>query len=635
MIVAAMLGLVVGAGGTAYFGVDRGTAARIEPIAPQTTSQSIAGTDRFDVRAIAAEELDAGARAQIARAIGHATVAELQTLLAEFALQPPSAQRSFVLTAVVSRIAAEDVNLALQRLGEQFLDPRTARQLGLTVLEHSEPEAASIEAVLAALPQMDADRFWQETIAAFAVASPAAALSIALELEERDRRTRDVHEVAAIWLEHDPGTALGYADSIADPDQRRTFESALLTELAKHDVAATLAYVEEAYGEASSEGERLLTAVVRGLSREAPAAGLELTEHLGERTRMGWGRSAAGWLARTDPEAAMRYAEVPSKGRFDRTRTTIATVLGEQDADTALEWVRSLDPMPEDLASAVLGGVARVDPLRAIAVGEELGIVGNLRDIDTMRRSASLVAERVLAIQDAGQREEWLRSLMGGWARVDETAALDWAIVNAANVSPRIIADLAQQRGGRDPAAALLEASRLPNDVQDEWVQAVVRGTMMQDPLAALSWVDQFRGLPVYDAAAAAVVGTAVWADPEPAAAVFQTLSPQRQAAVAQGLAQSWARTDMAQARTWVVGLPAGPVRDAGLSGIVALGRGSPEPALLAQFSSDAARQDAVVVVVQRVGRSDPVEARRLIDEYLSDAAKREQAENLLAGLQR
>ncbi len=87
----------------------------------------------------------------------------------------------------------------------------------------------------------------------------------------------------------------------------------------------------------------------------------------------------------------------------------------------------------------------------------------------------------------------------------------------------------------------------------------------------------------------------------------------------------------MPAARNWVATLPSGSMRDSALSGVIeAFDDGAPDARILSLFSSDLVLQEALVDAIARIGPRDQVEARRLIDEYLSDSPLRQQAEQLM-----
>ena len=65
------------------------------------------------------------------------------------------------------------------------------------------------------------------------------------------------------------------------------------------------------------------------------------------------------------------------------------------------------------------------------------------------------------------------------------------------------------------------------------------------------------------------------------------------------------------------------------------LGRGvensAPDRSLLDAFTSDTARQQAVLGILLRVGADDPAAARRLLDDYITDPTLRRRADQALS----
>ena len=98
--------------------------------------------------------------------------------------------------------------------------------------------------------------------------------------------------------------------------------------------------------------------------------------------------------------------------------------------------------------------------------------------------------------------------------------------------------------------------------------------------------------------------------------------------------AAGWAQTDPAAAQDWILTLPVGSSRDAAVTGL-ALGLAAdgalPSPAALSAYSSDATRQEKLLSIVMPLTARNAANARRLIDEQITDPARRESAERLHA----
>jgi hypothetical protein len=156
------------------------------------------------------------------------------------------------------------------------------------------------------------------------------------------------------------------------------------------------------------------------------------------------------------------------------------------------------------------------------------------------------------------------------------------------------------------------------------------------DPVAAARSIDRNP-----DASSAAVVARTAdreWArrDPQSAAAWAARVGNEQVRRIAiTNVARQWAYEDASGASQWVLTLPPGPTRDSALAAAVAGGaaQGVPDEELLRAFSSDMARQQAVVSAAYRLARIDRAAADRLIRKYVSDATLRSQVERNLASI--
>jgi len=89
----------------------------------------------------------------------------------------------------------------------------------------------------------------------------------------------------------------------------------------------------------------------------------------------------------------------------------------------------------------------------------------------------------------------------------------------------------------------------------------------------------------------------------------------------------AWVQQDIHAARDWIHRMQAGPVRDAALKGFMSgMREEPPDAATLSLFSTDGARQEAVVRILDRVARRDQAEAIRLMDQYITDPELRQRA---------
>jgi len=190
---------------------------------------------------------------------------------------------------------------------------------------------------------------------------------------------------------------------------------------------------------------------------------------------------------------------------------------------------------------------------------------------------------------------------------------------------------LARKIGREQPARALEYAASVPAELRDAWVNSALADVAEQDPAGAIGLIAEYRGRPVYSAAAATVASSVAATQPEQAAVLLATVNDDKQAGIAELVGRGWARRDLQAAELWSTGLTEGPVRDAALRGVVmGLGGRAPSPAVMSLLSSDQIRQQVALDAVRMVARRDQAAARGLIDRYISDPSFRQRAEQYL-----
>ena len=638
-----VLGVVVGLSATRLLRQDNVDDAVEIGASSERATATTASRARFDLPL----ERPAGVteRAQVYDFASRASITTLESAIDEALGSPPSSQRQFVLAAFTARAAEIDPEDALELLRSLNLDSRTARAMGLVVLDALPANSGSIASVIAALPQMDAQRFEIEALAHVAAAAPDRALKIALAIDDEAQRVAAAREVARIWAEQDPQAALVQGESIEDDDLRIEFAVAALRELAHGDIGAALAYIEDHHADGTQERARLVRVVVEETVQTDPSRALGLAGRIGGQAALQLQWQAIERLARQDPHAAFAYTESLAPGTQRKNlRDIVARAFGQRDPDAALAWAASFHPPAADLQKSVLDGVARVDPIRAIELSiasdaprppygggfQNFGLINAaFTSVAKHQVSRAAIAERVLAIEDAKTREEWAQTVAGVWARADARAAVDWLVANHERVGKAAYSSAAQGIAQTDPTAGLRYSNQLPADVRDSWVDGVASMAAMNDPSGAAEWLAQFRGEPSYERAASAVVRAgAQRGDPVQVSTLFATLPEAEQVRSAAALGEAWARREPDAGTRWALSLPAGAVRDAALTGLVRAGDRMPDPATLALFGTREAREEALVNVVRRIAARDVPQARRLLAEHITDPGLRARIEH-------
>jgi hypothetical protein len=288
-----------------------------------------------------------------------------------------------------------------------------------------------------------------------------------------------------------------------------------------------------------------------------------------------------------------------------------------------------------------------------------------------MRSDATMemIANRLLASDDRQLRESTAQMLVTTWASRSPESAMRWLLANGQNASPNFFTQVGQQLAMRDPRNALAQSTQIPAAMREQWMQGLAQGYAQNDPQGAIDWLVQYRAEPWYaraatnaamqlaqrDGAAAARLVDRIdteqsgpqaqqlvsmvaqrWANQDPAAAAewaMDRASPQERTNAIQSVARIWAAQDPAGARQWTLRLPPGGVRDSALTAMltaVPRGGGGLDTGLLNAFTSDVARQQAVLQLVQGMAYTDAARARSAVETYLTDPTLRAQAERTI-----
>jgi hypothetical protein len=521
---------------------------------------------------------------------------------------------------------------------------RQATELELRLFEALGPSADSADRIVAALPPTERRRFRIEALARWAETDPVRAFQEALAIGDRQLRLSAAKRVAAVWAERDLAGAQAEADVLKDDNVGRAFRSAVVHRMSETDPAVMVSYVN-----ASPRYETVLTqAVVEELRLMEPQDALRWAEQLEGRVGDAARRAALQSWGQEDPLAAFAYAQSMRLGD-ERLQLMYAAAngYGRQNPEGALAWVASQTQAPLDLSASVIAGIAQVDAKRAL----DLAFRDAPNDPNGWRFSQSRfemlntvisnamatpdiaipdLAARVLSLPDRNERSNALQLLTERWLRNDPRAVLDW-LTTQDNVPNENLSLLVGSATRYDPLLAAGYTDRVPPPMRELWIANVAQNYARLDPQAAADWLGQFRDEREYAAGVAALANRAVDYDPALAAKLLGSLhdNGRNTQMAAQGVARNWAGRDEQSTRMWIRGLAEGPVRDSALQGLIGrVYRDSvPEASLLALFSSEQAKQQAIMQVIYAIGRDDRDEARRLVQEHISDPAIRRQAQ--------
>lgn len=575
-----------------------------------------------------------------------ASVDEILARLENVATEPDSTLRRFELAVLVARLAELDPQRAFAALGNPALGRAGARAIGLELLDRMGVSTENIDTIAAAMPQSDRREFRLLAISALASTNPGDALQIAQSIATERERGDAVRGIGDTIAEQNPRAALEYAATIDDDNARLALQLAAVAQLARVDILAAINFVEREFDGPAPARRRLTGTLYAEIGRLDPSTALEISRLVDGPLGINLEVRALERLAGQNALAAFDYAQgLPPGERRRRSRQAVARAFSGQDPDTALAWARTLDPLPPEVAAGVLGGIAAQDPLAALDLidGGEFefevnpfrGPSGLLNSLFQNSRLApgvaSAIGDRLLEFGDEKNRSIWLDRYISLWSFQDAEGAFDWLAAHNDPLPSNVYSHVAESLANSDPVAAVRRVGALPAAVLPSWLGAVANAMVSTDPSGAVAWVEQFRGESVYETLAGQVAASIARSDPSSAVVMFESLSSDTQADFATELARSWTFEDRLSVRNWILGLPTGPVRDAAMGGYVNGLRGDlPDAAMLVLFSSDHARQEALLTPIARLARSRPSEARELIDTYISDPELRQRAERIM-----
>ena len=611
---------------------------------------------------------------------------KLTALLARFAELDPRRAVAFAqsryletrfLLPLFEALARTDSAAALAELALISPAPKQ-RKIALAILNVIGNDSRGFEQVVAALPDQDRVSFEMDALVMQAETDPIGALQVALAMESSVMQSLVLPRIAEMAANRDPRMALAQAAMIEDFELRSNYSRYVLDAWASSDPAAVFAYLENA--ELSQLPNSL--ALYQSMAESDPDRLLVMLETFPPAVRTIGQRAVAQALAERDPAAALSLLDSlpPGQDRENLMRV-IAQAYGRQNPDLALAWAQTLVPPSQDVLASVMQGIAAVDFDRAldlvIAELEKPGPAGISGLASSLPFSLMMisgpggggdmgrVADRLLGI-DNPRTSAVMASVISLWAQQDTDAAMNWALANADELEPQSMQQLSRQVARQDIELAMRTLEQLRPERREAWVDGIANELAQSDIARAISFLDSQRGQPGYDSALSGVIrqlarsdpaaaakmlasGPATstvlsasmtvarqWAQRDPAAAADWAIGLSDSRARTSSLsviASSWAQGDAVAARQWLYRLNVGPDRDMALNSFISATAqaGEFDPQLLDAYSSDAARQQGAGSAIVQIGRSDPNEAKRLLNVYITDPDLRQRTEEQLA----
>ncbi len=262
-----------------------------------------------------------------------------------------------------------------------------------------------------------------------------------------------------------------------------------------------------------------------------------------------------------EPEAALAWArQLPGGNLRDIALTEVISIMTKQDPVAAVRQLHDLTPgwRRQLTAHAVIESLANIDPQGATRLLYEV-------DSSLRRDSVSTIAT-AMATRSLPDSVTWAQSLAN---RQEQEAALSAVISYLTETHPEQALNLVLQQPDENLRNSLAQS------FASQWAA--------DDAEAASNWVRQLPDGPLRRQALEGFISGYRATDPEAAANLALTLYPPdaSRTAALQNMARTWLLTEGDDAAIrWAEQLPAGPDRDAFLSGLSGeLARHCPEEA--------------------------------------------------------
>lgn len=554
------------------------------------------------------------------------------------------------------------------------------RSIAFALLDTLGFDSDAVEQLAAALPDGARAGFELDALLVRARTDPEGAMRDALSHNPQVLQNYLLPELAEAAVAADPAAALALGDLIADQGVRLSYQRAVMTAWADLDPEAVLAFL----GTAGPAELATSADVFATLAEYDPDRLLAAAEAFPPAAGASARRAVIQTLAQRDPEAALAMLDAMPPGRDRESMlSTVALAYGRQNPDLALAWAKALSPPSQAAMQSVFRGISLTDASRAVdmylqelanpsafgpggmAASGMLSLPAMMPILSANAADMRRLADGLLQL-DNPQLQGQLSAAVSVWANQDSDAATDWALANAERLDANALRSVAQQMAAENADLALSTIDRLPEPQRAGWIQGVVSALSLTDIDRTRTLVEQLRGQPAYGAAYATMTQVMARTDPQGAArmlanaqsdAAVQSVAPivamqwasrdpesaatwalsldnsQIQASAVGTVATAWAARDPEAAQRWLFGLDVGPSRDRAADGYIgaAAQAGLFDPHLLDAYSTDQARQQGASRAVIAIAGSDPSEARRLLDTYVTNPAIRAQTEAILA----
>lgn len=370
--------------------------------------------------------------------------------------------------------------------------------------------------------------------------------------------------------------ALQYFESATSEDARRTFGSAIASEMVKQDPIAALQWARE---NERPPGQRLVYTVISQLVVIDPQLALAEAQNIQDASmRSNMVSNVIHMLANEDPaSAAQLLAQIPDEQARQNAGSRLVSVWVDRAPDAAIDWILSQEgPQAAAMLQAAVGRLARSDTEAAIRLLPRL-------DEDAQYGMRQAIARQLATSESAERAMNFVRQFEG-------------------------------------------------QDGYDALQASVISGIARQDPLQAKRLADQLSSGAVRDAAYVDLIQHRAQSNPAEAAGWAQNIEDDnyRMSALGQ-VANQWSRSDPAAAERWLNSMPEGRDRDAAIAMSAGswTGQTAQQQRLLNSISDRDMRSQAKFRLAFNLLRSNPGAARKMMQDPDITDEQRQQFEQL------
>ncbi len=598
--------------------------------------------------------------------------AGIQSLVFEVNRIADEQERVHLLVILFSRLAELDAQsaLVLARTSD-FASHKRLEQAVWNAWGHKDLD----DALFAARTQPSAslqNRAAQALFAAFGYMGNETTERIGAELgikPDRSTRARYLHSLA----DRSPAVAIQFINELNRDTKRREYVSWLAHYLSQRDPYEALEH--SGLFDSLADTKRYDGIVKDYIARNDPAAVLDrLLADSSAARRSSEFHSAARTLAEDDIDAAKRYYE---QARNNDVRmwlgSAIAAEMAKSDPEGAIAWAQANDNAQTPvLMMTVISQIAEEDPDAAVSLALDLPnpqMQGRILSsaVSRLARNNPVSATRIVEqVQNEQLKDETMAYLASTWMRQDPEAAVDWILSQDEEARNRLSQMTAHNLANADVDAAIRLLPRF-----DETTQLALRRTIAQNlaarrsPDEALAFIRQFEGQPNFEELQTSLISGVINTDLSRAKQLADQLPPgnardmaylemtsrhsrtnaeeatawldniadeQVRGQAAGQIAARWFASDADAATRWLDNLPTGATRDnAILQASQQSGTISPQlTQLIDSIEDPVMRGQAKLQEVYRVARTDPEQARAMLDNLDIPQALRQEAEQLL-----